>query len=47
MVLNAVKLICYIDNVVVRQDSCNSLITGIGFYNGLQGMIKLRKDSGG
>ena len=46
-VLDAVKLLCFVDNVVLRRDTCNSFIAGIGFHNGLKGTIELRKDRGG
>ena len=47
VVHDRVKLLCSVDNVVLSQDTCNSLIAGIGFYNGLKGPIELRKDRGG
>ena len=46
MVLDGVKLLCSVDNVVLRQDTCDSLIASIGFHNGLKGTIELRKDRG-
>ena len=45
MALDVVKLLASVDNVVVRSDTCYSLIAGIGFHNGLERMIQLRKDS--
>ena len=47
MVLDVVKLLCSVDNVVLRQDTCNSLIAVIGLHNGLKGAIELRKNRGG
>ena len=47
VLLDGVKLLCYVYDVVLTQDSCNSLITGIGFDNGLQRAIQCRKDRGG
>ena len=47
MVHDGVKLLCSVDMVVLRQDTCNSLIAGIGFRDGLKGTIELRKDRGG
>ena len=47
VVLNGVKLLCSVDTMVLRQDTCKSLIAGIGFYNGLEGKIELRKDRSG
>ena len=47
MVLDGVKLLSSVNNVVLRQDTCNSLSAGIGFYNGPKGTIELRKDRGG
>ena len=44
MVLDGVKLLCSVDNMVLRQDTRNSLIAGIGFHDGLKGMVELRED---
>ena len=47
VVLDGVKLLCSVNNVVLRQDICNSLIAGIGFHDGLKGMVELCEDRGG
>ena len=47
VVLDGVKLLCSVDNVVLRLDTCNGLIAGIGFHNGLNGTMELRKDRAG
>ena len=47
VVLDGVKLLGSVNNVVLRQDTCDRLIGGIGFYHGLKGTIELRKDRGG
>ena len=47
VVLDGVKLLCSVDNVVLRQDTCNSLIAGISCHDGLKGTVELCKDRGG
>ena len=47
VVRDGVKLLCSVDNVVLRQDTCNSLITGISFHDGLKGTVELCEDRGG
>ena len=46
VVLDGVKLLCSVDNVVLRQDTGNSLIAGISLHNGLKGMVELCENSG-
>ena len=47
VVLDGVKLLCSVDNVLLRQDTCNSLLAGISFHDGLQSTVELREDRGG
>ena len=44
VVLTWMKLLASVDNVVLRQDTNNSLIASISFYNYLEGSIELSKD---
>ena len=47
VVLDRVKLLCSVDNVVLRQDTCNGLLAGISFHNSLKGTIELCEYRGG
>ena len=44
IVLNWMKLLASVDDVVLRQDTSNCLIASIRFYDCLKGSIKLGKD---
>ena len=43
---NGLKLLCSVANVVLTQDTSNSLIASIGFHNGLNGTIDMREHRG-
>ena len=43
---DGVKLLCSIDIVVLRQETYDSLIAGIGFPDSCKGMSKLSEDKG-
>ena len=47
VVLDGVNLLCFVDKVVLRQDTCNSLIAGISFHYGLKAAIEQCEDRGG
>ena len=44
MVLNWMKLLASIDDMVLRQDTSNCLIASFGFHNYLKGSIELGED---
>ena len=47
MILDGVKLLCYVDNVVLRQDAWYCFLTGIGFHYRLKRRIELCNNRGG
>ena len=47
VVHDGVKLLSYIDKVVLRQDTRNSLLASIGFNDCFKGMVELRDYRGG
>ena len=47
VVLNWMKLLRFVDELVLRQDTSNCLIANIGFHNCLQGSIELSEDGRG
>ena len=47
MVLNWMNLLASVDNVVLRQDTRNCLITSISFHDCLQGSVELLEDGSG
>ena len=44
VVRNWMKLLAYVDNVVLRQDTSNCLIASISFHDWSKGSIKLDVD---
>ena len=44
MVLNWMKLLASVDDVVLRQDTSNSLIASISFHDCLKGSIELGEE---
>ena len=42
--LHWMKLLAFVDDMVLRQDTSNSLIAGISFHDCLKGSIKLGED---
>ena len=44
MVLNWMKLLVSVDNVILREDTSNGLITSIGFHDCLESSVELGKD---
>ena len=46
MVLKWMKLLAFVDDLVLRQDTSNCLIASISFHNCLKRSIKLGEDRG-
>ena len=44
VVFNGIKLLCSINDMILRQDAGNSLVAGVGFHYCLKGSGELYED---